>query len=110
MCYLIRQQQTEAERGTTSPLNQDRLRPRWIGAVGATLIAGLAVAALVVPPSAPPLIIQKDSAGPVPVASTTVAEPTATVIEQVSARMDDGVPAAASDVAKTGADGCHHGL
>jgi len=110
MCYLVREKQAEAaERGgATLPPSLNRLRPRWVGAVAAALIGGLAVAALVAPPSTPPLLNTKDSA-PAPLASRAVAVPTAAVVEQGSAPVDDGVPSA-SDVVKAGMGHCDHGL
>jgi hypothetical protein len=110
MCYLIREQQAgAAERGgATLPPSLDRLRPRWIGAVAAALIGGLAVAALVGPPSTPPPLETKDSAA-APLASRVVSVPAAAVVEQGSAPLDDGVPSA-SDVMKAGASPCQHGL
>ena len=50
MCYLIRQQAFEAEPGgVASPPRPDGLRQRWVGAAALTLIAGVAIAAAVVP-------------------------------------------------------------
>ena len=111
MCYLFREQQAgAAERGgATLPPSLDRLRPRLIGAVAAALIGGLAVAAIVAPRSASPLLEAKNSAAPAPIAARSVAVPTTTVVEQGSALVDDGVPSA-SDVAKAGMGHCDHGL
>jgi hypothetical protein len=109
MCYLVRQQQAEAERGGTTPPSLERLRPRLIGAVAAALIGGLAVAALVVPSSTPPVLSAQDSTGPAPLASNTAATPSAGFVQHGSAPVDDGVPTA-SDVVKVGAGNCHHGL
>jgi hypothetical protein len=111
MCYLVREKQAEAaERGgATLPPSLNRLRPRWAGAVAAALIGGLAVAALVAPPSTPPLLNTKDSA-PAPLASRAVTVPAAAVVEQGSALpVDDGVPST-SDVVKAGMGHCDHGL
>jgi len=110
MCYLIRQPQSEAERGATTPspsLNPPQ--PRWIAAIAATLIGGLAVAAFVVPPSSPPLMNAKHSAAPAQVASRTPLAPTTAVVEQTSSLVDDGVPAS-TDVVKAGLGHCEHGL
>jgi hypothetical protein len=110
MCYRIRQQQTEAQpSGTTPPLNLERLRPRWIAAAGAAMIAGLAVAALVVPPSSPQLVDVKEAGAPAPVAMVTTAVPVAAGTPEGSLPADDGVPSA-SDVAKSDLGHCHHGL
>jgi hypothetical protein len=110
MCYLVREKQAgAAERGgATLPPSLDRVRPRWIGAVAAALIGGLAVAALVAPPSTSPPLNTKDSA-PAPLASRAVAAPMGAVVEQGSVPVDDGVPSA-SDVVKAGVGDCHHGL
>ena len=110
MCYLVRQQQAGAEHGSTLPPGVvDRIRPRWVGAAAAALVGGLALAAFVAPPSTPPQ--QEAKPGTVaPVAARTMgAAPTTPVLEQTSTSLDDGVPAA-SDVAKSGAGNCHHGL
>jgi hypothetical protein len=110
MCYLIRQTQSEAERGGSTPSpSLDRLRSRWIGAVAAVLIGGVAVAALVGVPSTPPLSNTKDSAPAVRLAPRTAAVPTAAVVEQTFAPLDDGVPTA-SDVVKAGLGHCQHDL
>lgn len=110
MCYLVRQQQPEGERsGATLPPSLDRLKPRWIGAAAAALIAGLAVAAaMVVSPSSPPLSQAKVPAAPAPVASRTKTVPAAAFVEQNWAPGDDGVPTS-SDVANA-ATQCHHDL
>ena len=96
MCYLVREQQAGAAElgGATLPPSLDRLRPRLIGAVAAALIGGLAVAAMVAPPSASPLLNAKDSAAPAPIAAMAVAVPMTAVVEQGSAPLDDGVPSA----------------
>jgi hypothetical protein len=108
MCYLFHEQQAgAAERGgATLPPSLDRLRPRLIGGVAAALIGGLAVAAIVAPPS---LLNAKDSAAPAPLAARAVAVPMTAVVEQGSAPVDDGVPSA-SDVVKAGLGHCDHGL
>ena len=100
MCYLYREQQAgAAERGGATPLpSLDRLRPRLIGAVAAVLIGGLAVAAIVTPPSASPFLNAKDAT-----------MPTTAVVEQGSAPVDDGVPST-SDGVKAGMGYCDHGL
>jgi hypothetical protein len=122
MCYLVREHRAGAAEpgGATLPPSLDRLQPRWIGAVAAALVAGVAVAALVAPPSTPPLLNVKDAAAPtVPLASKLEAVPAAAVlqttakssspIEQSSTPLDDGVPSA-SDVVKAGMGHCEHGL
>ena len=110
MCYMIRQTQSEPERaGTTLPPSLDRLRARWIGAVAAALIGGLAVAALVAPASSPPLVNATQPAVLAPIAVRTPAVPATGVVEQTSLPVDDGVPST-SDVAKAGLGHCEHGL
>lgn len=111
MCYLIREKQAGAAEpgGATLPPSLDRLRPRLVGAVAAALLAGLAVAAIVAPPSTSPLSNVKESGAPAPRAARTVALPMAGGAEQTSLPMDDGVPSA-SDVAKAGLSHCDHGL
>jgi len=117
MCYLVREQQRAAEPGgAVEPPSLARLRPRLIGVAAATLIGGLAVAAvLVVPPSTPSHAKAKDLGAPVPISSsagtvpaTAVLERSSPVIEQTSAPIDDGVPS--SEVANAGMGQCHHGL
>lgn len=109
MCYLIREQRAGAAQGGEAalPQNPDSLRPRWAGAVAATLIGGFAVAAMVAPPSAPPRAA--DSAAPAPIAASAVAVPTETTSRQSSSPVDDGVPAA-PDTAKAGMGDCSHAL
>lgn len=111
MCYLYREQQAEAavRGGATLPPSLDRLRPRWVGAVAAALIGGLAVAAMVASPSASPLLNAKDSAAPAPLAARTVAVPTTGAVEQSSLPVDDGVPGA-PDMVKAGMGHCDHSL
>lgn len=111
MCYLIREHRTgAAEAGDTAlPQNLGRMRPRWAGAVAAALIGGLAVAAIVAPPSVSPLLNAKDSAAPAPVDQSTGAVPTASVVRQGSAPVDDGVPTA-PDTVKAGMGNCSHEL
>jgi len=115
MCYLVRQQQAEAEPGGVAqqPRGFDGTRPRWIGAAAVTLIGGLAVAAALVttPSMAPQLQGAQQSGAPLPVAARTPALPVGGgSVEQTSLPMDDGVPASGTDVVKAGAGNCHHGL
>jgi hypothetical protein len=110
MCYLIREARSEPERGAAAPLpSLHSPRPRWIGAAAATLIGGLAVAALVGPPSAPPPAKAEQAAGPAPVVERTSTVPLTAVVEQRSAAVDDGVPTP-SDVVKAGMGECGHGM
>jgi len=103
MCYLIREQRAGAALAddTAVPQNLDRMRPRWAGAVAAALIGGLAVAAIVAPPSVSPLSSVKDS--------SAVAVPTEAAFRQSSTPVDDGVPTA-PDTVKAGMGHCSHEL
>ena len=107
MCYLIRQ--AEAQRGDTAPVS-DMLPPRRrrVGAIAATLVGGLALAALVAPPSTAPLSAAADPAAAVPLAARTTPAPAGPVVEQTSVTVDDGVPADAGAV-KAGGE-CSHAL
>ena len=111
MCYLFREQQAgAAERGGAAlPPGIDRLRPRLIGAVAAALIGGLAVAAILAPPSASPPLNAKESAAPASLAARAVVIPATAVVEQSSATVDDGVPSA-PDVVKAGVGHCDHSM
>lgn len=109
MCYMVRQQQqaTQAGAGTTPPSIE--LRPRWLAAAGAALIASFAVAALVVPSGTSSRADVRDTAAPLPVASRTAATPAGPVLEQTSLSVDDDVPTAPG-ASRAGAGNCHHGL
>ena len=107
MCYLIRQAQSEAERGGTAPVSGlTPPRRRWAGAIAATMVGGLAVAALVGPPSTAPLSAA-DPAAAVPVMARTAPAPAGPIVEQSSGTVDDGVPA---DAVKAGGRECSHSL
>jgi hypothetical protein len=109
MCYLIRQAQSEAERGGTAPVpGIVPPRRRWVGAIAATLVGGLAVAALVAPPSTAPVSATAEPAAAVPLAARTATAPAGPVVEQTSGKLDDGVPADAG-VVKAGSE-CSHSL
>jgi hypothetical protein len=112
MCYLVRHHQAGASEGGRAPQppSLDRVRPRWVGAVGAALIGGLAVAAIVAPSSTSPPVRDRESAAPAPITSSAAAAvPMAAVVEAGSPPADDGVPGT-SDVAKAGMGHCEHGL
>jgi hypothetical protein len=113
MCYLVRHHQARATEGGSAPVppSLDRVRSRWAGAVGAALIGGLAVAAIVAPSStSSPTLRDMESAAPAPIASSTAAAvPMAAVVETGSAPVEDGAPST-SEVAKAGMGQCHHGL
>jgi hypothetical protein len=110
MCYLVRQQQPEAAEGTglTVPPALDRLRSRWVGAAAATLVGGLALAAVLSgPQSSPPQAMAREGAI-VPARMGSPAQPANTGTERALAP-DDGVPTT-PDTARAGAGPCHHGL
>ena len=110
MCYLIRERSASAaERGSAAlPPSLERMRPRWIAAVAAALIGGVAVAALVAQPLVPASLVVKESAPPAAaLASQAMAVPTAA--GPVSAPVDDGV-SSSTDVVKAGMGACEHGL
>lgn len=111
MCELVREQQARAmETGAaTQPPGPARLRPVWAAAVVAALVGGVAVAALVAPQPAAPIVEAKQPAAPAPVVSKVMAAPPATVIEQGSTGLDDGVPGYPSG-ARAGGGDCHHSL
>lgn len=110
MCYLVRQQQAEtAANGTAAEDGMRASRPRWAGAAAAMLVAGLALAALVLPAG------QRDMREGV-----AAAVPTALVVKAVDGHagattvrtmlpVDDGVPTA-PDRGAAAASPCQHGL
>lgn len=105
MCYLVREHRAAAQSGDLpQPSSLDRLRPRWVGAVGAVLIGGLAVAAIVAPPTASPLRDAKPSAPGAPLAATGTAAPTPAGIERTSALPGD------DEVARAAPGHCDHAL
>lgn len=116
MCYLVRHRQARAQRdAAASSPPAGRLRPRWAGAIAATLVGGLAMAALVDPSWTPPSGTERDPTAPPPMVersleTTTTAAFGAPVVEQTAAQIDDGVPTASTDLAKASVGGCHHGL
>lgn len=109
MCYLVREKQAEASErgGAPLPPGFGRLRPRWIGAVAAALIGGLAVAALIAAPGETAQLTAKDSGAPAPIASSAAQVPAAAVVEQFSVTLDEGAPST-SEVASTGMGRCDH--
>lgn len=106
MCYLVREQGSDAR--ADAPVPPLRVRPRWMGVAGATLVAGIAVAALVAPQPTARVSDQPGRAGVVPVAMKAGVVPTAAGGSGKSLPADDGVPTATNDVIKAG--DCHHGL
>jgi hypothetical protein len=112
MCYLVREQQAAAAESGAAPIppSFDGLRPRWVGAAGAVLVGGLALAALVAPTSTSRLAELKMSGAPMPIAARADKLPTAAGASQTSLPMDDGVPTAASETPKAGLGNCHHGM
>jgi hypothetical protein len=116
MCYQIRQFEREPEPGRTTPSSSFHFpSPRWGGAIAATLVAGLAVAALVAPSQAPRLV-DKHEAAAVPVASRftaaqesmrSAAEPPAALAGKGITLVDDGVP---TEFETVKAGNCQHGM
>ncbi|WP_332815479.1 hypothetical protein [Ramlibacter sp.] len=108
MCYLARHQKAMEEGAITRPGDAGQHRPRWAGAGAAALVAGLAVAALFVPPAAPPVSADESQAVAATVVSTFAPAP---VVEQISitTTLDDGSPAA-DDSAKSAGGSCAHEL
>ena len=114
MCHLVREASAAGEPGSaTQAAPPLRVPPRWAGALGAALVGGLALAALVVPAPVP----QEASAQP-PVATAATLLPVVLKSEAVPATagaggpslgVDDGVPAS-PNVTKAGLGGCHHDL
>lgn len=112
MCYLARHQQATLEKGTiTPPKEAGQHRPRWAGAGAAALVAGLAFAAVLVPPAVPPVSADEAQAVVATVASTLTPAPVAPVVEQVSISTTlDDVAAAPEDGAKAAGGACSHDL
>ena len=101
----------------TDAAGPHRLRPAWVGAGAAALVAGLAAAALVVPRGAavepqPPQ--PQPSGAPAAAAAPAALTPNAVTpnIHQTVATLtlDDGVPAPTQDVARSALGPCHEGL
>ena len=110
MCYLVRHQQPEPKHeGAPGAPGLEHLRPRWVAAGAAALVAGLAVAAsFVTTPAMAPTPIVKEHALAAPILPVKdAAVPAAAGGEQRSLPVDDGVP---SDDMKASAGGCHHGV
>lgn len=108
MCYLARQHHRapleDIER--TPPSTIPQVRPRWVGAAVATIVGGVALAAFLAPP-VPPASADEASTGAPPVIAKDSLTPTA---ERLSLPADDGVPAAAPEVAMAAGRECSHGL
>jgi hypothetical protein len=110
MCYVVRQQQAGSEPSAAGqPGSRDRMQPRWVGALAAVLVAGLAVAALVAPASVSPVPALQGLAAPAPTLTTKAAPPVTPVVEQEASGLDDGVPSA-PDTFKAGSGQCPHAL
>ena len=109
MCYLARHQQaTHEDESMARPAVPGQQRPRWAAAGTGVLVAGLALAAFLVPPAVPPVSADEAQAVAATVASTLTQAPAA---EQViiSTTLDDGA-AAPDNAAKTVGGGCHYDL
>lgn len=111
MCYLIREHEAGAAEGAdaTRPGSPAGLRPRWVGVAAAALVGSLAMAAIVAPPAASPLVSAKDAAAPASITAAAVATPTPAVVERGSMPIDDGVPSP-TDAARAGIGHCEHAL
>lgn len=110
MCYLVRQQQAEAATGGTAPHDTMRgARPRWAGAATAALVAGLAVAALVVPAGQREWREAEAAAAPAAMPLKTADVRATPVAARTMLPVDDGVPTA-PDRAGAAAAPCQHGL
>jgi hypothetical protein len=111
MCHLVREASAAADTGSdTQAAPPLRVPPRWAGALGAALVSGLALAALVVPAPVPQeASAQPPAASVAPVVLKTEPVATGAMGAGPSPGVDDGVPAS-PDVAKAGVGGCHHDL
>ena len=113
MCYLVRQLPSELPAGeTAAPPSLPGVRPRWAGAAGLALVAGVALAAALASPKAGSDRLDSASSGaPAPVATRASQLPATGGIGQTALPMDDGVPTAADSGSGRAAFGpCHHGL
>lgn len=110
MCYLVREHAAAAgqaaQPGREGPA---QLRPRWAGAAAATLVGGLALAALLFPASLPPAVSASPPAAAVPLQTSLGAAPATPAGAQQTPMVDDGVPGT-PEVAKAAYGGCHHGM
>jgi hypothetical protein len=113
MCYLVRQQQPQAEPGgAVQPPGFPGVRPRWAGATAVAVFGGLALAgALLTTPSMAPQVRSANDAGaPLPVAEKRTQLPVGAGVQDASLQMDDGVPTSTADVPKAGLGHCHEGM
>lgn len=112
MCHLVREASAAGEAGgATQPAAPLRVPPRWAGALGAVLVGGLALAALVVPAPVPQEArAQPPAAAIVPVVLKTESTPTAASGAGPSLGVDDGVPGSPNMTKAAGVGGCHHDL
>jgi hypothetical protein len=109
MCYLARQHQAPVDDGVAArPEHGPAVRPRWIGAGAAALVAGFATAALLAPLPDPPAPADEASAGVQPVVATGLG---ASTLERSSIAPDDGVPSMSDEATKAAAgQNCEHGI
>jgi hypothetical protein len=112
MCHLVREASAAGDaRSATQATPPLRVPPRWAGALGAALVGGLALAALVTPAPVPQeASVQPPAAAVVPVVLKTEAVPTATSGAGPSPGVDDGVPTSPDVRKAAGLGGCHHEL
>lgn len=111
MCYLARQPATETEQGVAAPTpGFDRVRPRWAGVAAATVVAGLALAAMVAPSPTAQVTQPPQSAAPIAMRTGTVPAEPVSGLDRTTLSADDGVPTSTPDMARAGIGPCHHGL
>ncbi|HYD76058.1 hypothetical protein [Ramlibacter sp.] len=113
MCYLARHQQAMPGKGhATAPTDTGQHRPRWAGVGAAVLVAGLSVAAVLVPPAVPP-VSADEAQGVVATVASAVAPATAPaqVVEQVriTTTLDDGTPTP-TEAARSVGGACAHDM
>jgi hypothetical protein len=110
MCYLARQHQAPVDDGVaTRPGHIPVVRPRWVGAaVAAVLAAGFAAAALLAPESTAQAPADEAPLGVQPVVSKA---PGAPGPERSSLSPDDGVPVRSDGDAQGAVQtSCHHAV
>ena len=110
MCYLIRQQQLESASGGPAPHDaMGASRPRWAHAAAASLVALLALAALVLPAGQREVREAEAAGAPAAIPMKTTHARATPVAARTVLPVDDGVPTA-SDPGRAAASPCQHGL
>jgi hypothetical protein len=113
MCYLVRQQQPEAELGgVAQPPGMPSMRPRWAGAAAFAVFGSLALAGalLTTPSMAPQVRSVKDAGAPQRTAEKATQLPAGGGLENTTLPMDDGVPTSTGDAPRAAIGHCHHDL